>query len=75
MEQQVTIAEYYDWSTAHIARSKLEAEGIPCIVLNSHTFSAYGGAVSLSLRVPKEAREHAIAVLADLDFGQGPLYL
>lgn len=72
MEQQVTIAEYSDFSRAHIARAKLESEGIPCIVITPAS-NVFGGGVMYSgiqIRVPKEAAEHAYAVLADLDFGE-----
>lgn len=71
MEQQVTVAEYSDFSRAHIARAKLESEGIPCFVITPAS-NVFGGGVmfnGIQLRVPKEAAEHAYAVLADLDFG------
>lgn len=73
MEKQVKVAEYLSWSRAHIARSKLESEGIPCILSGDHMNTMYGSPVALI--VPKEAWEHAVAVLADLDFNNGPLYL
>lgn len=71
MEQQVTIAEFSDFNQAHIARSKLESEGIPCVLFNSglNVFGGHSLLDRIVLRVPKEAKEHAIAVLADLDFG------
>lgn len=73
MEKQVTIAEYSNWTRAQIARSKLESEGIPCILLNSTMNSIYGGMLTIILRVPEEAAAHAMAVLADLDLGESPL--
>lgn len=56
-------------------RSKLESEGIPCILLNTAMNSIYGGFPSIVIRVPEEALEHAIAVLADIDLGEGPMYI
>lgn len=75
MERQVTIAEFSSWSRAQIARSKLESEGIPCILLNTAMNSLYGGWFTIVLRVPEEAGAHALAILADLDLGEGPMYL
>lgn len=75
MVNQVTIAEFVDWSKAHIARSRLEAEGIPVFMVNQNMNTLYGGSLNMNiiLRVPAEAAPHAMAVMADLDFGQAPM--
>ncbi|WP_170266212.1 putative signal transducing protein [Phaeocystidibacter marisrubri] len=76
MEKQVTIAEYSSWSSAQIARGKLESEGIPCVLLNTAMNSLYGGSfTTIVIRVPEEAAPHAMAILADIDLGDGPMYL
>ncbi len=74
MEKQVTVAEYSSWSRAHIARGRLEAEGIPCVLLNTSMNVMHGGWIAIQVRIPAEAWEHAVAVLADIDFDD-PTYI
>ena len=55
-EKIVTIATFYDPFKAHIVRTRLESEGIPCYMadgnlLPSYSFYSNEGGVKLKIRV------------------------
>lgn len=49
---------------AHIVKSKLESEGIPCLLMDDNTFSAWGGAVGkIQMLVPESKHKAAAEIL------------
>ena len=64
----ITIARFSLAIEAHIARAKLESEGIPAFVADEHTITAnwlYSNAMGgVRLQVPNACAEHAHAILA-----------
>ena len=60
--QLTTIARYSNQAEADLARSRLEAEGIPSYLANQHT---QGGLAppEMELQVPAEAAEQAVELL------------
>jgi hypothetical protein len=64
----ITVARFDTMPDAHIAKGKLEAEGIPCLLLDEHLVQTdwlYAIAVGgIKLQVPEAHAERALAVLA-----------
>lgn len=49
---------------AHIVKSKLESEGIPCLLMDDNTFSAWGGAIGkIQMLIPESAHKAAAEIL------------
>lgn len=64
MEQPfVTIATYHLPHEAHVARFRLEQEGIPAVILDDTMNTLYGGFVEIRLQVPEELADEAIDIL------------
>lgn len=68
-EAWVTVATFSVSAAAHLARLKLEGEGVPCVIVDEHVIStnwllspAVGG---IKLQVPKGWLERARAVLGE----------
>lgn len=66
----VTIAQYRDLPEAGLAKSKLEAVGIPCFLDNEYTVGVnwlYSNALGgLKLNVPEECAEEAKAIIEEI---------
>jgi hypothetical protein len=70
----ITVASYPDAIKAHLARGRLEAEGIPAVVADEHYVSAnwmmsnaLGG---VKVQVSERMVERAVQVLRELDAGE-----
>ncbi len=59
----VTIATYHMPHEAHVAKFRLEEEGIPAVILDNNMSSLYGGLVEIRLQVPEEDAEDALDIL------------
>lgn len=59
----VTIATYHMPHEAHVARFRLEEEGIPAMILDNNMNSMYGGLVEIRLQVREEDAADAIDIL------------
>lgn len=61
----LTIATYFTLSEAHLARSRLEAEGIQCALADEHVLGleVRGSPVGVRLRVLEDDAERALAIL------------
>ena len=59
----VTINTYNFPHEAHLARTRLESEGIPAFVHDENMNLVYGGAVAVRLQVPQEFIEQAQDIL------------
>lgn len=73
-EEYITVASYTDAVQAHLARGRLEAEGVPAEVADEHYVwadwmmsNALGG---VKLRVPERMAERAARILSDLEAGE-----
>ncbi|MDR2743930.1 MAG: DUF2007 domain-containing protein, partial [Desulfovibrio sp.] len=68
MSNLLTVASFDDLSIAYIARSKLEASGIPCFLTNEYLVGInflYSGAVyGVELKVPENFASDARMLLA-----------
>lgn len=68
-ERLVTIAAFREPIEAHLARSRLECEGVACKLADEHIVGVYAlsaGAVGgVKLRVRERDREHALRVLEE----------
>lgn len=66
----VTIAQYRDLPEAGLAKSKLEAAGIPCFLDNEYTVGVnwlYSNALGgVKLKVPEEDAEEAKAIIEEI---------
>lgn len=69
MENFTTILSFDSLPLAHIARSRLESEGIPCILRNENIVAIdwlYANAVGgVTLQVPTSLAEEALTLLAE----------
>lgn len=62
----ITIARYSDPMAAHLAKTRLEAEGIPVFVVDEHTVTmkpVFGGIIGIRIQVPEEYARQAVAIL------------
>ena len=66
MSDWITIARYPTPPEAHLARSRLEVEGIPATLANElSVLSGFGGAESIELQVARSDVERASAILKE----------
>ena len=71
MDELVIVASFATPTEAHILRTRLEAEGIPCLIANEHIVNANPlwsnalGGVQVQVRQPDAAR--AMEILRESD--------
>ncbi|MCC6642088.1 MAG: DUF2007 domain-containing protein [Deltaproteobacteria bacterium] len=68
-ERLVTIAAFREPIEAHLARTRLECEGVACKLADEHIVGVYGGASSavggVKLQVRERDRERALRILEE----------
>jgi hypothetical protein len=69
-EEFVTIREYRTPWEAHVARARLEEDGIACLVEDEDAANAFGSAIdriAVRLKVAESQRERADEILGGLE--------
>ncbi len=68
-DRLVTIAAFREPIEAHLARSRLECEGVACKLADEHIAGVYAGAAAavggVKLQVRERDREHALRLLEE----------
>jgi hypothetical protein len=70
MNELVTIAEFDDFHRAHIFKSKLENEGIFCVLLNQNMFGLFpipGSHFTIQVQVRLEDGHRALDLFYELE--------